>query len=100
MALLYIDVLYILLMIKHKQIFKSCLHVCLLRESSKKRQKCLLQELDDDAIPSTVRDKVKEENNDRHAGHKFQSFSFESISTATSDFSIENELGQDGFAPV
>jgi len=76
------------------------LHVCLLGESSKKRQKCLLQELDDDAIPSTVRDKVKEENNDRHAGHKFQSFSFESISTATSDFSIENKLGQGGFGPV
>ena len=76
------------------------MHVCLLGESSKKRQKCLLQELEDDAIPSTVRDKAKEENNDRHAGHEFQSFSFESISTATSDFSIENKLGQGGFGPV
>lgn len=73
------------------------MHVCLLGETSKKRQKCLLQELEDDAIPSTVRDKVKEESNNRHAGHEFQSFSFKSISTVTSDFSIENKLGQGGF---
>ena len=43
----------------------------------------LVLELGGSAIPSIVRDKVKEQNNDRQASHDLQSFSFESISVAT-----------------
>ena len=60
----------------------------------------LVLELGVSAIPSIVRDKVKEQNNDRQASHDLQSFSFESISVATSNFSTENKLGEDGFGPV
>ena len=60
----------------------------------------LVLELGVSAIPSIVRDKVKEQNNDRQASHDLQSFSFESISVATSNFSTENKLGEGGFGPV
>ncbi|KAL4626178.1 hypothetical protein ACB092_05G077200 [Castanea dentata] len=66
----------------------------------KKKQKMLLQELRGSAIPSTVRDKVKKQNNDRQGSHDLQIFSFETISAATRNFSTRNKLGEGGFGPV
>ena len=60
----------------------------------------LLQELRGSAIPSTVRDKVKKQNNDRQASHDLQIFSFETISAATRNFSTRNKIGEGGFGPV
>ena len=60
----------------------------------------LLQELRGSAIPSTVRDKVKKQNNDRQASHDLEIFSFETISAATRNFSTRNKIGEGGFGPV
>ncbi|XP_050289826.1 G-type lectin S-receptor-like serine/threonine-protein kinase At1g67520 [Quercus robur] len=62
----------------------------------KKKQKMLIQELGGgNVIPSTVHDKVKKQNNDGQASQELQIFRFESISASTSNFSIENKLGEE-----
>ena len=66
----------------------------------KKKQKMLLQELGGSAIPSTIHDTVKKQNNERQASPDLRIFSFESISLATSNFSAKNKLGEGGFGPV
>ncbi|KAK4590625.1 hypothetical protein RGQ29_020971 [Quercus rubra] len=65
-----------------------------------KKQKMLIQELAGNAIPSTVDDEGKKQNNDGKNSHEFHVFSFESIYVATSNFSTENKLGEGGFGPV
>ena len=61
----------------------------------------LIQELGGgNVIPSTVHDKVKKQNNDGQASQELQIFRFESISASTSNFSIENKLGEGTFGPV
>ncbi|KAL4626187.1 hypothetical protein ACB092_05G077700 [Castanea dentata] len=66
----------------------------------KMKQKMLLQELGGSAIPSTIHDKVKKQNNERQASPDLRIFSFESISLATSNFSAKNKLGEGGFGLV
>ena len=60
----------------------------------------LIQELGGNVIPSPVHDKVQKQNKDGQANHELQIFNFESISTATSNFSIKNKLGEGGFGLV
>ena len=60
----------------------------------------LIIELGANAKPCTVNDKVKKQIKDGQASHELQIFSFESISTATSNFTIENKLGEGGFGSV
>ena len=60
----------------------------------------LIIELGGNAIPSTIRDKLKKQGKDGQDGHELQIFSLESISIATSNFSTENKLGEGGFGPV
>ena len=95
------DILLDLLMIKHNFFLKkiNTLHVCELGERERK-QKMLIQELAGNAIPSTVDDEGKKQNNDGKNSHEFHVFSFESIYVATSNFSTENKLGEGGFGPV
>ncbi|XP_075667614.1 G-type lectin S-receptor-like serine/threonine-protein kinase At1g67520 [Castanea sativa] len=73
---------------------------CRVEGERKKKQKLLMQEIGGNAIPSTVHEKVKKQNKDGQASHELQIFSFESISVATNNFSIENKLGEGGFGPV
>ena len=75
------------------------MHVCELGERERK-QKMLIQELAGNAIPSTVDDEGKKQNNDGKNSHEFHVFSFESIYVATSNFTTENKLGEGGFGPV
>ena len=73
--------------------------MCELGERERK-QKMLIQELAGNAIPSTLDDKGKKQNNDGKNSHELHVFSFESIYVATSNFSTENKLGEGGFGPV
>ncbi|XP_050289819.1 G-type lectin S-receptor-like serine/threonine-protein kinase CES101 [Quercus robur] len=66
----------------------------------KKKEKMLIQELGGNVIPSPVHDKVQKQNKDGQANHELQIFNFESISIATSNFSIKNKLGEGGFGLV
>ncbi|XP_030969902.1 G-type lectin S-receptor-like serine/threonine-protein kinase At1g67520 [Quercus lobata] len=66
----------------------------------KRKQNMLIQELGGNAIPSTVHDNTKNQNNDGQTSHELHVFSFESITIATSNFSTENKLGEGGFGPV
>ena len=95
------DILLDLLMIKHNFFLKkiNTLHVCELGERERK-QKMLIQELAGNAIPSTVDDEGKKQNNDGKNSHELHVFSFESIYVATSNFTTENKLGEGGFGPV
>ena len=43
---------------------------------------------------------MKKLENDGKKRNELQLFSFQSITTATNNFSIENKLGQGGFGPV
>ena len=99
--MLLLDILLDLLMIKHNLKKKkiNTLHVCELGERERK-QKMLIQELAGNAIPSTVDDEGKKQNNDGKNSHELHVFSFESIYVATSNFSTENKLGEGGFGPV
>nr|POE58404.1 g-type lectin s-receptor-like serine/threonine-protein kinase [Quercus suber] len=60
----------------------------------KKKQKMLIKELGGNVKASTVNGEENQQNNDEKI------FSFESICAATSNFSIENKLGEGGFGPV
>ena len=75
------------------------MHVCELGERERK-QKMLIRELAGNAIPSTLDDKGKKQNNDGKNSHELHVFSLESIYVATSNFSTENKLGEGGFGPV
>ena len=75
------------------------MHVCELGERERK-QKMLIQELGGNAIPSTVHDNMKNQNNDGQTSHELHVFSFESIYVATSNLSTENKLGEGGFGPI
>ncbi|XP_065635619.1 G-type lectin S-receptor-like serine/threonine-protein kinase CES101 [Quercus suber] len=66
----------------------------------KRKEKMLIQELGGHVIPSPVHDKVQKQNKDGQANHELQIFNFESISIATSNFSIKNKLGEGGFGLV
>lgn len=52
----------------------------------------LIIEVGGNAIPSAIHDKLNKHSKDGQASHELQLFSFESISTATSNFSNENKL--------
>ena len=54
----------------------------------------LIKELGGNVKASTVNGEENQQNNDEKI------FSFESICAATSNFSIENKLGEGGFGPV
>ncbi len=60
----------------------------------------LIIELEGNAIPCTVNEKLKKQIKDGHVSHELQIFSFENISAATSNFTTENKLGEGGFGPV
>ncbi|XP_075667800.1 G-type lectin S-receptor-like serine/threonine-protein kinase CES101 [Castanea sativa] len=66
----------------------------------KRKEKMLIQELRGNVMPSPVHDKVQKQNKDGQANHELQIFNFESISIATSNFSIKNKLGEGGFGLV
>ena len=58
----------------------------------------LVMELGGNATTGTIHDKLKKQSKDGQDG--LQTFSFKSIYDATSNFSIENKLGEGVFGPV
>ncbi|KAF7843333.1 lysM domain-containing GPI-anchored protein 2-like [Senna tora] len=64
------------------------------------KQNKLISEIGNSTVASILYYKAKGNRKDGKTNHEMQIFNFESIVTATDNFSIANKLGEGGFGPV